>query len=89
MRSKESRQELKAPVLDVSERLRELQAMRSEVGVLRDQLFQACCRLQHDETSVDAAELGSLALRLRTLEEQREGLETTLATLLMARAADG
>jgi hypothetical protein len=89
MKSKESRLEMKAPVLDVSERLRELQAMRAEVAVLRDQLFQGCCRLQHDETSIDAAELGSLAFRLRTLEEQREDLETTLATLLMARAAEG
>ena len=88
MKSKESRQEIKAPVLDLSERLRELQAMRAQVAVLREQLFQDCCRLQHDDTSVDASELGFLALKLRTLEEKRSGLETTLATLLMGRAAE-
>lgn len=88
MKSKESRQEVKAPVLNVSDRLRELQAMRAEVAVLREQLFQACCRLQHDDTSVDPAELALLAFKLRTLEEQRDGLETTIATLLMARAAE-
>ena len=88
MKSKESRQEQKAPVLNVSDRLRELQAMRAEAGVLREQLFQACCRLQHDDTSVDPSELGLLAFKLRTLEEQRDDLETTIATVLMARAAE-
>lgn len=88
MKSKESRQETKAPVLDIGERLRDLQAMRAEVTVLREQLFQACCRLQHDDTSVDTAELGSLALRLRSLEAKRDGLEIAVATLLMARAGE-
>ena len=66
MRSKESREEIRTPVLDVSQRLRELQSLRGEVSVLREQLFQACCRLQHDETSVDASELG-----VRTQERTR------------------
>lgn len=88
MKSKESSQMAKPPVIDVSERLRALQAIRSEVAVLREKLFQACCRLQHDDASVDLNELSALTFKLRSIEEKREALEAAVDGLLQARAAE-
>jgi len=88
MKSKESRQTAKAPVIESSERLRELQTVRAEVAVLREKLFQACCKLQHDDTSVDLAELSVLVSKLRSIEEKREVLERAVAGMLAARATE-
>jgi len=88
MKSKESRQTVTAPIPDSWERLRELQKVREEVAVLREKLFQACCKLQHDAASVDLTELGVLVSKLRSIEERREALEKTLATMLLARAGE-
>lgn len=88
MKSKESRQTAKAPLIDSSERLRELQTVRAEVAVLREKLFQACCKLQHDDTSVDLAELSVLVSKLRSIEEKREVLERAAVGMLSARATE-
>ena len=88
MKSKESRQTSKAPVVDVSQRIRELRAIRAEIAVLREGLFHACCNLQHDADSVDLRNLSVLVFKLRTVEEKREALETALASLLLAHEAE-
>lgn len=51
-------------------------------------MFQACCKLQHDDACVDPMELSILAFRLRSVEEKREVIETAVARLLLARAAE-
>lgn len=88
MKSKESRQTAKAPIVDSWERLRELQTVREGVAVLREKLFQACCKLQHDDASVNMTELSVLVSELRSIEEKREALEKTLAGMLLARTAE-
>lgn len=88
MKSKESRQTANAPVIDSSERLRELQTVRAEVAVLREKLFQACCKLQHDDTSVDLTQLSVLVFRLRSVEEKREVLEKAVAGMLSGRESE-
>lgn len=88
MKSKESRQMPKAPVIDTGERLRELKGIRSEVAVLREKLFQACLDLQHDDTAVDLVELNILAFKLRSVEEKREALEKAIAEMLLARLGE-
>lgn len=88
MKSKESRQITRAPVVEAGERLRELQVIRSEVALLREKLFQACCNFQRDDTSVDLTELNILAFKLRSVEEKREALEKTIAAMLLTRAGE-
>jgi len=88
MKSKESRQTARPPIVDSWERLRELQTVREEVAVLREKLFQACCKLQHDDASADLTELSVLVSELRSIEERREALEKTLAAMLLARTAE-
>jgi hypothetical protein len=88
MKSKESRQTAKAPGIDSGERLRELQTVRAEVAVLREKLFQACCKLAHDDTSIDLTELSVLVFKLRSIEEKREVLEKAAAGILSARAGE-
>lgn len=88
IKSKESHPEIKPRSIDIRQRLSELQAVRTELANIRNELFTACCNLQGDPSSLDPGSLSLLAFRARALEKEGSRLEEIIAVLQTGDAAD-
>lgn len=66
------------PLVDVRKAVCELEKLRLLSARLNRELFEQCCQLQHDVTSVDLALLATLSGQAREAERRKRVLENLL-----------
>jgi len=65
-------------LVDVRKAACELEKLRLLSARLNRELFEQCCRFQHDATSVDLESLATLSGRMREAERRKRVLENLL-----------
>jgi hypothetical protein len=71
------------PLIDLRKERDELLRLIPLHGKLRSELFESCCQLQRDPTSVEFSRLSELVFDLRVIEKRRNYLERLLTPPLL------